>query len=366
MSPKAQGQNDILRDDNYFLWEFGARMALARKDLLSHIELKAQDDALRDTPEWKAADMKALGVLVKLLGPNYQTMIRDATSAGQAWGILREFFVKQNLHNRVQLRKELHDFEMPVGGNLMNHLMAFDDICLRLTAVGDALAEDERIIILLGSLPQEYDGMVKIIEAHGKVSLLETKEMSQDKRALSTSNEADAQMSVDVAAVVVAEVATEGKGVDCRQQVDHGGEDEFLFSAAETYTASWLLDSGASSHMTGDRTDFTVFEELASTLTITVANGERLPAQGKGTVKFVLEGGRTVCMTDVLYIPGINRKLISVSALASKGVQLSFGADVCVLKHEDKVVARVRKQGRLYIWDVRAEASVEGIYQQHV
>ncbi|OWY98450.1 polyprotein [Phytophthora megakarya] len=248
---------------------------------------------------------------------------------------------------------------MPVGGNLMNYLLAFDDICLRLAAVEDALAEDERIIILLGSLPQEYDGMVKIIEAHGTVSLLETKEtlrlefttlQKREKEEpafqvpcqtrLSTSNEADAQTSVGVAVVAIAEVAGEGKVIMEAVPTQKASVDEFLFPAADTFTASWLLDSATSSHMTRDRTDVTVFDELASTLIITVANGERLPAQGKGTVKFVLEGGRTVCMTDVLYIPGINQKLISISTLASKGVLLSFGADVCILKHEDKTVAR--------------------------
>ncbi|OWZ09923.1 polyprotein [Phytophthora megakarya] len=78
MSPTPIGPNDVLRDDNYFLWE-------------------------------------ALAVLVKLLGPTYQSMVREATSAIQAWGTLRGFFVKQNLHNRVQLRKQLHEFAMAAG-----------------------------------------------------------------------------------------------------------------------------------------------------------------------------------------------------------------------------------------------------------
>ncbi|KAE9036768.1 hypothetical protein PR003_g12486 [Phytophthora rubi] len=97
MSPKTLGPNDLLQD-NYFLWEFNARMALARKNLLSHVQVKSENVM---TAEWEASDMKALGILVQLLSPNYQAMVREAKSAREAWETLRSFFVQKSLHNRV-------------------------------------------------------------------------------------------------------------------------------------------------------------------------------------------------------------------------------------------------------------------------
>ncbi|DBA05320.1 TPA: hypothetical protein N0F65_007482 [Lagenidium giganteum] len=70
-------------------------------------------------------------------------MIREARTASGAWETLRSFFVKQNLHFRVQLRKQLHKFSMSFGANLMEHLLKFDDFCLRLSAVGTKLEEDD-------------------------------------------------------------------------------------------------------------------------------------------------------------------------------------------------------------------------------
>ncbi|DBA04043.1 TPA: hypothetical protein N0F65_009390 [Lagenidium giganteum] len=99
MSPNMLAPNDLLNDDNYFLW-------------------------------------KALAVLVKMLSPTYQMMVRNARSAKEAWDILQPFFVTKNLHNRVQLRKQLHCFEMAVGEDLMQHLLRFDELCMRLAAVG--------------------------------------------------------------------------------------------------------------------------------------------------------------------------------------------------------------------------------------
>uniref|UniRef100_H3GNJ4 Retrovirus-related Pol polyprotein from transposon TNT 1-94-like beta-barrel domain-containing protein n=1 Tax=Phytophthora ramorum TaxID=164328 RepID=H3GNJ4_PHYRM len=88
MSPSPLGPNDVLQDDNYFLWEFNARMMLTRKDLLNHVVLKTEEAALQGSAEWKAADLKALVMLIKLLGPTYHSMLRKqlhefAMAAGQ-------------------------------------------------------------------------------------------------------------------------------------------------------------------------------------------------------------------------------------------------------------------------------------------
>ncbi|KAF4030005.1 gag-polypeptide of LTR copia-type [Phytophthora infestans] len=104
-------------------------------------------------------------------------MIRECSSAQEAWKTLRDFFVKKNLHNRVMLRKQLHEFQMAPGSDLLDHLLKFDDLCLRLSAVGDDLSDDEKLVILLGSLSSEYDAMVKIIEAHSSVTLIDAKAM---------------------------------------------------------------------------------------------------------------------------------------------------------------------------------------------
>ena len=39
------------------------------------------------------------------------------------------------------------------------------------------MGDDEKLILVLGNLSSEYDDMVRIIEAHSKVTLLDAKEM---------------------------------------------------------------------------------------------------------------------------------------------------------------------------------------------
>jgi hypothetical protein len=176
MRPTTPGPNDILRDDNFFFWEWDTRMELARKGLVEHVQLKDDDMSVdRSSAVWMSDDLKAFAIVSRRLSPHYQTMIREARSARHAWEILEAFFVRRNLHNHIQLRRQLHEFKLVSGDSLLDHMMKFDNLCMNMAAVGDGLADDEKTVILLGSLSTEYDAMAKIIENSKDVSLVDAK-----------------------------------------------------------------------------------------------------------------------------------------------------------------------------------------------
>lgn len=282
---------------------------------------------------------------------------------------------------------------MSADDNLMEHLLLFDDLCLRLSAVGDTLRDDERLVILLGSLSSEYDSMVRIIEARGNVDLLEAKEMlrreyeSMQKREKkesafkasanggrahrSTHNNNNGRYGNGRAMKANRNgrdrsMAFNGQCFQCKQyghkrercprRKNEEESNEFVFSATNEATSAWLLDSRASSHMSHARSDFCEIRELRAPLEITVANGQRLPAQGVGVVRFSLDNGKVVRLTDVLLVPGLDRKLLSVPALASKGVTVMFESDGCSLAVNGETITRVRKSGKLYVWVPAAPA----------
>ncbi|KAE9035953.1 hypothetical protein PR002_g7311 [Phytophthora rubi] len=337
--------------------------------------MKPENAVRRGTEEWKAADMKALAVVAKMLSPTYQSMVREAASALEAWEILRAFFVKQSLHNRVQLRKQLHEFTLSSGGDLMGHIVRFDDICSRLAAVGETMSEDEKVVILLGSLPQEYDAMVRIIEASERVTLLDAKEMLRREYEVMKKREVKEEAfraSTRGVGDRSGRRSGSGRGGDggrrrnggaesrrqagsvsgefhgkcflCKKfghkkaaypQRNSASDDEFVFSATSgvsTGKAVWLLDSGASSHMTGERLDFTEYRALATSIEITVANGQRLHAVGVGTVKFTI---------------------------TAKNVVVQFQADHALLLSNGVLVSKIPRVGKLFPWSVVQEAEEE-------
>jgi len=64
--------------------------------------------------------------------------------------------------------------------------------------------------------------------------------------------------------------------------------------------------------------------------TVTVAKGDIWPAEGVGNISFKTEHGY-VTFTGVLHVPGLDRNLISVPQLTSKGLAIRMLKDKCVI-----------------------------------
>ena len=80
----------------------------------------------------------------------------------------------------------------------------------------------------------------------------------------------------------------------------------------------WVIDSGASRHMTFSRESFSDYMPLTEPILITTANGATIQALGQGTVplRVTVQGTeRAVALTEVLYAPGLSGSLISVLQL---------------------------------------------------
>ena len=104
MSPTTPDAGNILREDNYFVWEFNARVRLAKKRLTEHLDaMKAPEEGDASASTWKVNDMKAFAIVSTMISTNLQSMVRTAKTTAEAWDILKTFFVRQSMHNRVQL-----------------------------------------------------------------------------------------------------------------------------------------------------------------------------------------------------------------------------------------------------------------------
>ena len=103
----------LLGSGNYFHWEYNMRMPLARKCLLAHVEVVKPENEV--TEAWLVSDAKSLGIIAQGVEIQHQTKIRSATRAVHAWGVLRDFYSRSTLHNRVMMTHRLHAFKMESG-----------------------------------------------------------------------------------------------------------------------------------------------------------------------------------------------------------------------------------------------------------
>ena len=87
-----------------------------------------------------------------------------------------------------------------------------------------------------------------------------------------------------------------------------------VLSAIAT-SSTWYIDSGASSHMTGDHDMFTEMSESDLEMEVVLGDDTVVSAVGRGTIRFDRESMQPMYLRDVLYVPGLKKNLVSVSMI---------------------------------------------------
>jgi hypothetical protein len=97
----------------------------------------------------------------------------------------------------------------------------------------------------------------------------------------------------------------------------------------------WLIDSGASQHMTGYRDHLTNLVEKESSLHVILGDNARNNVKGVGTSTFQLDSDIPLQLSEVLYVPGMKRNLVFVSALKDKGYKVTFSEGKVLAWHKN-------------------------------
>jgi hypothetical protein len=87
---------------------------------------------------------------------------------------------------------------------------------------------------------------------------------------------------------------------------------------------TWLIDSGASNHMTGKRNTFSCISEKNFSQKVTLGDDYQYPIKGVGESNYKLDSENSIKMKDVLYVPGLKKNLLSISSLDNKGYRVAF------------------------------------------
>jgi hypothetical protein len=102
-------------------------------------------------------------------------------------------------------------------------------------------------------------------------------------------------------------------------------------SSVEYSPDIWYIDSGASSHMTGIREHFSDLRDPDFRIDISLVDDRIVTVAGIGTVSFRREDLPPISFTDVLFVPGMKKNLISVSTLQDRGFEVLFiGSEVLI------------------------------------
>lgn len=107
----------------------------------------------------------------------------------------------------------------------------------------------------------------------------------------------------------------------------------------------WMIYSNTSNHMTPYVKYFTTLDR-SYRARVGLADGRVIMTEGKGDVKIVMKGVKKT-IKNVLYVPRINRNVLSIGQMTSRGYSVIIGRGECIIKDETgNVFARSRGEDR--------------------
>ncbi len=117
----------------------------------------------------------------------------------------------------------------------------------------------------------------------------------------------------------------------------------------------WMLDSGATHHMTPFKSDFTTYTQCNGTVKLgDVSSTSQI---GVGTVIFKSCQGIKISLSNVLHVPNIATRYLSTQELMEKGAQISMDKGAVRILVNGKCVASGYTEGCL-LWIDVAEMSL--------
>ncbi|VVA98922.1 unnamed protein product [Arabis nemorensis] len=107
----------------------------------------------------------------------------------------------------------------------------------------------------------------------------------------------------------------------------------------------WMLYTASTDHMTPYVNFFTTLDRKYRA-EVEMGNGSVTMAEGKGDVMIMMNGVK-VTMTDVLFVPRINRNVLSFGKMAKKGYSMESSGGECTIRSKTgKIFATTRRDER--------------------
>ena len=126
------------------------------------------------------------------------------------------------------------------------------------------------------------------------------------------------------------------------------------YPTTKSFSEHWLVDSGCTNHITHDPK---LFRKLDKTINskVRIGNGAHLEVKSKGTV--AIKGLTSLkLISNVLYVPEINKNILSVGQLLENGYKVLFEDKFClIIDAKGTEVFKVQMQGKIFTLNMLEE-----------
>lgn len=155
--------------NNFPDWRYRLECLFEEYDLKDHIKKPQEESSQLDEmlTDWSKKEAKAKNLIVKHVAPSHIQYIKDKSSAWLMMENLIKTFEPTSLSKRVLLKRRLNMISMKEGEELQTYFLRFSALVEEFKSAGGTVDNDEIVVQLLATMPDEYDSVVTVLETLG-------------------------------------------------------------------------------------------------------------------------------------------------------------------------------------------------------
>ena len=374
---------DKFNGDNFGLWKFKMEMILSEKDLWEIVEGTEKpppsdaEDKLKKAYERRAK--KAFSMIACNLVDRQLAHVRSCKGAAEAWRVLCNIHETKSLSNMLFIRRKFFTCKMQESDDMLDHINKVKGLADQLACLEVPVTDGDIVMTLLESLPPSYEYLITALETR------DMKELDMDFITARLVHEVSKRKENETQDGGAALLSRYGQGGSSQQRKETRTcfncgkpghlarncrlpkkesankasvkevEEDFAFAASGEYDNtnmfSWIIDSGATQHMTPHREAFLTYE-LISNRKVYLGDNGMVDAIGMGCIVVEVDvrgQSRSIRIQDVLHVPKLHANLLSVSKLVSQDLKVQFNNKGCVLRAPNgEMIVMAPKEGNLY------------------
>ncbi|KAH9715183.1 hypothetical protein KPL71_020951 [Citrus sinensis] len=325
--------------------------------------------------KWNEVDGNAISDLHLALADGVLSSVVEKNIAKEIWDTLTKLYEAKSLHNKIFLKRKLYTLRMAESTMVTDHINTLKTLFSQLTMLGHNIEENERAELLLQSLPDSYDQLIinltnnnpadslvfddvaaSVLNEESRRKNKENRQASSQAEALSVTRGRSTERGPSGSQNHGRSKSRSKKNVKCyncgkkghvkkecwsNQKRKEGKEPEssnaqgcvastsddgeILYSEATIVSEGrkrlsdvWLIDSGATWHMTSRREWFHTYEPISGG-SIYMGNDHALEIAGIGTIKIKMFDGTIRTIGEVRHVNGLKKNLLSLGQMDSHG-----------------------------------------------
>jgi hypothetical protein len=86
----------------------------------------------------------------------------------------------------------------------------------------------------------------------------------------------------------------------------------------------WIIDSGDSRHMKGDQARLSNLNDKKTSYKVYLGDKSTYPVEAFGQASVKLKTSNNIYLSNALYVPGLEKNLVSISCIEDKGNIIAF------------------------------------------